>query len=146
MIVRLVIKQGGVSASDLMATLYRRVNGNSTLIMWYDPTLYMEGTIEVPSTTTTTTELYFGNLLLKMVMVMVMVKIDEQGRLIIPKEIREKLKLIGEVEIVEVKEGIILKPKQTLTWKKFYKDKLKMNWDEVHKLDLSEEDLTDLWI
>ncbi|MHA1425282.1 MAG: hypothetical protein ACTSQI_04770 [Candidatus Helarchaeota archaeon] len=43
----LIVKTGGISAMDLMATLYRRVNGNSTLIMWYDPTLYIEGTIKV---------------------------------------------------------------------------------------------------
>ena len=34
-----------------------------------------------------------------MVMVMVMVKIDEQGRIIIPKELREKKKLIGDFTI-----------------------------------------------
>ncbi|NVM29511.1 MAG: hypothetical protein HWN65_11785 [Candidatus Helarchaeota archaeon] len=43
----LIIKEGGISAGDLMAALYRRANGNSTLIMWYDPTIYASGSIEV---------------------------------------------------------------------------------------------------
>ena len=81
-----------------------------------------------------------------MVMVMVMVKIDDQGRIIIPKEIRERKKLTGDVEIEEVKEGIIIKPKKSLTWKEFFKNKLKIDWKKVQKLDLSEENLDIIWI
>ncbi|NVM29509.1 MAG: hypothetical protein HWN65_11775 [Candidatus Helarchaeota archaeon] len=43
----LVMNKGGIAANDLVATLYRRANGNSTLIMWYDPTTYASGNIEV---------------------------------------------------------------------------------------------------
>ena len=81
-----------------------------------------------------------------MVMVMVMVKIDEQGRIIIPKEIREKKRLRGEVEIEVVKEGILIKPKTEITWNEIFKSKFKINWNNVKKLDLSEENLDKLWI
>ena len=81
-----------------------------------------------------------------MVMVMVMVKIDEQGRIIIPKELREKKKLIGEIEIEEIKDGLILRSKKDLTWRDFFKEKLKINWKKTQKLDLSEETLDDLWL
>ena len=43
----LIIKEGGISATDLMASLYRQEDGNSTLIMWYAPTLYESGTVKV---------------------------------------------------------------------------------------------------
>lgn len=76
-----------------------------------------------------------------MVMVMVRVKIDDQGGIIIPKEIRDRRKLIGEVEIKEINEGIIIIAKKTLKWKDFFKNKLKINWDKVQKLDLSNENL-----
>ena len=81
-----------------------------------------------------------------MVMVMVLVKIDEQGRIIIPKEIREKMKLNSEVELKVLDEGILIKPKASLTWKEFFKTKLKIDWNKVKKLDLSEEDLDQLWL
>lgn len=77
---------------------------------------------------------------------MVMVKIDEQGRIIIPKELREKKKLIGEIEIEEIKDGLILRSKKDLTWRDFFKEKLKINWKKTQKLDLSEETLDDLWL
>jgi len=79
-------------------------------------------------------------------MVMVMVRIDDQGRIIIPKEIREKKRLTGEVEIEEVKEGIIIKPKNEITWNEIFKNKLKIDWNKVQKLDLSEESFDKLWI
>lgn len=81
-----------------------------------------------------------------MVMVMVMVKIDDQGRIIIPKEIRDRKKLNDEVEIKEIDEGIIIKPKKTLKWRDFLKNKLKIDWDKVQKLDLSEENLDEVWL
>jgi len=81
-----------------------------------------------------------------MVMVMVLVKIDEQGRIIIPKEIRERMNLNSEVEIKELDEGILIKPKASLTWKEFFQTKLKIDWNKVQKLDLSEEDLDNLWL
>ena len=83
---------------------------------------------------------------LLMVMVMVMVKIDDQGRIIIPKEIRERKKLIEEVEIKEIDEGIIIKPKKSLTWKEFLENKLKIDWNKVQKLNLSEVNLDDIWL
>ncbi|NVM45629.1 MAG: beta-galactosidase [Candidatus Lokiarchaeota archaeon] len=43
----LIIKEGGISATDLMASLYRQEDGTSTLIMWYAPTLYESGTVKV---------------------------------------------------------------------------------------------------
>jgi len=75
-----------------------------------------------------------------------MVRIDDQGRIIIPKEIREKKRLTGEVEIEEVKEGIIIKPKNEITWNEIFKNKLKIDWNKVQKLDLSEESFDKLWI
>ena len=80
-----------------------------------------------------------------MVMVMVRVKIDDQGGIIIPKEIRDRRKLIGEVEIKEINEGIIIIAKKTLKWKDFFKNKLKIIWDKVQKLDLSNENLDYVW-
>jgi AbrB family looped-hinge helix DNA binding protein len=81
-----------------------------------------------------------------MVMVMVMVKIDEQGRIIIPKEIRERKKLNDEVVLEETNEGLIIKPKSKITWKQFFKKKLQIDWNKVRKLDLSEENLDDNWL
>ncbi|MFX0023952.1 MAG: hypothetical protein ACFE9S_16620 [Candidatus Hermodarchaeota archaeon] len=43
----LIKKIGGISATDLMASLYRQEDGNSTLVMWYAPTLYESGTVRV---------------------------------------------------------------------------------------------------
>ncbi|TKJ25130.1 MAG: hypothetical protein CEE42_08190 [Promethearchaeota archaeon Loki_b31] len=43
----LIIKKRGISATDLMASLYRQEDGTSTLIMWYAPTLYESGTVRV---------------------------------------------------------------------------------------------------
>jgi len=43
----LIQKNVGIAASDLMAALYRRVDGISTLVMWYDPTLYESGSVKV---------------------------------------------------------------------------------------------------
>ncbi len=77
---------------------------------------------------------------------MVMVKVDEQGRLIIPKEIRERKKITNEVILEETKDGIIIKPKSALTWKQFFGTKLKLNWAKVRKLDLSEENFDDMWL
>ena len=79
-------------------------------------------------------------------MVMVVVKIDEQGRLIIPKEIRERKKMTNEVILEETKDGIIIKPQSVLTWTQFFKTKLKLDWTKVRKLDLSEENFDDMWL
>ncbi|MHA1291458.1 MAG: GH39 family glycosyl hydrolase [Promethearchaeota archaeon] len=43
----LINKKGGISATDLMVSLYRQEDGTSTLIMWYAPTVYESGTIKV---------------------------------------------------------------------------------------------------
>jgi len=43
----LIKKEGGISATDLMASLYRQEDGTSTLVMWYAPTLYESGTVRV---------------------------------------------------------------------------------------------------
>jgi len=43
----LINKQGGLSANDLRTALYRKSDGKSILIMWYDPTLFKQGTINV---------------------------------------------------------------------------------------------------
>ena len=80
------------------------------------------------------------------VMVLVLVKIDDQGRVIIPKDLREKKKLNGEIEIEEINDGLILRPKKDLTWKEFFKEKFEIDWDKIQKLDLSEESLDDLWL
>ena len=79
-------------------------------------------------------------------MVLVMVKIDEQGRIIIPKEIRERKKLNDEVVLEETNEGLIIKPKYKTTWKQIFKKKLQIDWNKVRKLDLSDENLDDNWL
>ncbi len=43
----LIQKLGGISSTDLMAALYRQEDGTSTLIMWYAPTMYETGTVQV---------------------------------------------------------------------------------------------------
>ena len=43
----LIKKIGGISATDLMASLYRQEDGTSTLVMWYAPTFYESGTVKV---------------------------------------------------------------------------------------------------
>jgi len=43
----LLIKSGIISSWDLMASLYRKTNGDSTLIMWYAPTMYESGYVRV---------------------------------------------------------------------------------------------------
>ena len=43
----LIIKNGGLTANDLRTALYRKSDGKSILIMWYDPTLYLNGSIAV---------------------------------------------------------------------------------------------------
>jgi len=44
---QLVSKVGFISTNDLVATLYRNQDGNSSLIMWYDPSLYERGEVIV---------------------------------------------------------------------------------------------------
>lgn len=43
----LIVKQGGVSAADLMAALYQKTDGTSALILWYSPTIHESGSIAV---------------------------------------------------------------------------------------------------
>lgn len=73
-----------------------------------------------------------------MVMVMVMVikgRVDEQGRLVIPKEIREKWGLKGEVDIVEMNEGVLIRPVKG-NWKNFLTKKVKVDWNKAATVSL----------
>lgn len=78
------------------------------------------------------------------VMVMEVVKIDRQGRLIIPKTIREKKGLTGEVEIFEVEEGVILKSRKARTWDSILNDKLKVEWSKALAVSLEGVSVDDL--
>lgn len=71
-------------------------------------------------------------------MVMVMVikgRVDEQGRLVIPKEIREKWGLKGEVDIVEMNEGVLIRPVKG-SWKNFLTRKVKVDWNRAAAVSL----------
>jgi len=81
-----------------------------------------------------------------MVMALVMVKIDDQGRIIIPKDIRERKKLTDEVVLEETEQGVTIKPRSKLTLEQFFNHKLKIDWSKVKKLDLSKENLDDSWL
>lgn len=78
------------------------------------------------------------------VMVMEVVTLDEQGRLIIPKRIRERKGLTGEVEILEAEEGVIIRPKKTKNWDNVLKEKLGVDWASALAVSLEGISMDDL--
>jgi len=43
----LLKKEGGIDINDIMCALYRKKDGSSALIIWYDPTLYESKTLKI---------------------------------------------------------------------------------------------------
>jgi AbrB family looped-hinge helix DNA binding protein len=83
-----------------------------------------------------------------MVMVMAMVikgRVDDQGRLVIPKEVREKWRLKGEVDIVEVDDGVLIRPRKS-SWKDFITKKVKVDWNRAVAVSLEEVSVDDLML
>ena len=79
-----------------------------------------------------------------MVMVMEVVKIDKQGRVVIPKSVRERKGLKGEIELVETDEGIILRPLKARTWDSVLSKKVSVNWDEAVSVSLDNISMDEL--
>jgi len=79
-----------------------------------------------------------------MVMVMEVVKIDSQGRIIIPKSLREKKGLNDEVEILEMEEGIILRPKKDKSWDEILSKKIKVDWSNALTVSLESLSIDDI--
>jgi len=67
---------------------------------------------------------------------MEVVRIDPQGRILIPKNIRDKAGLAGEAELVPVRDGILLRPRKPISWEQFLKDKLKVDWKRALSVSL----------
>lgn len=67
---------------------------------------------------------------------MEVVRIDPQGRILIPKNIRDKAGLAGEAELVPVRDGILLRPRKPASWEQFLKDKLKVDWKRALTVSL----------
>lgn len=81
-----------------------------------------------------------------MVMVMVMVikgRIDDQGRIVIPKDVREKWNLKGEVEIVEIEGGVLIRPKKS-GWEDFLSRKVKVDWNRAVAVSLEKVSVDEL--
>jgi len=79
-----------------------------------------------------------------MVMVMVIkARIDEQGRLVIPKDVREKWNLKGEVEMVEVEGGVLIRPKKG-GWEDFLSRKVKVDWSRAVAISLESVSVDEL--
>jgi AbrB family looped-hinge helix DNA binding protein len=77
-------------------------------------------------------------------MVMEVVKIDEQGRLVIPKTIRERRGLEGEIEVLETDEGVLLRPKREGSWEQLLGEKLTVDWSRVLAISLEDVSIDDL--
>ena len=82
----------------------------------------------------------------EMVVVMVMVirlKVDKQGRILIPKDIRERKGLKSEVEVVEVEEGLLIRPFRK-GWDNLFAKKVKVDWSKALMVSLEDVSVDDL--
>lgn len=70
-------------------------------------------------------------------------KIDKQGRVLIPKELREKVGLTGDVEILEVEQGLFLRPLEK-SWDILFKKKLSVDWKRAMTVSLEDFSIDDL--
>ena len=81
-----------------------------------------------------------------MVMVMEMVisvRVDQQGRIVIPKEVRERKGLKGKVEVIEVEGGVLLRPLRRV-WDKVLAEKVKVDWKGALAVSLENFSVDDL--
>ncbi|MBS7250656.1 MAG: AbrB/MazE/SpoVT family DNA-binding domain-containing protein [Candidatus Freyarchaeota archaeon] len=70
-------------------------------------------------------------------------RIDDQGRIVIPKDVREKWNLKGEVEIVEVEGGVLIRPKKS-GWEDFLSRKVKVDWNRAIAVSLEKVSVDEL--
>lgn len=77
-------------------------------------------------------------------MVMAVAKVDRQGRIIIPKSLRDKKGLTDQVELVEVEDGIIIRPKKASSWDHMLSKKLKVEWSNALTVSLEKLSLDDV--
>ena len=75
---------------------------------------------------------------------MEVVKIDEQGRLVIPKTIRERKGLNGEIELLETSEGVLLRPRKERSWEPLLGEKLRVDWSRALSVSLEDISIDDL--
>lgn len=75
---------------------------------------------------------------------MEVVKVDEQGRLVIPKALRERRGLTGEVEVLETDEGVVLRPKRGKAWDSLLNEKLRVEWGKALAVSLEKMSVDDL--
>lgn len=79
-----------------------------------------------------------------MVMVMEVVRMDEQGRLVIPKGIRERKGLTGELEMRETEDGVVLRPRRQRSWDVVLSRKLRVDWSRALSVSLEKRSTDDL--
>ncbi|MEM2959866.1 MAG: AbrB/MazE/SpoVT family DNA-binding domain-containing protein [Candidatus Jordarchaeaceae archaeon] len=70
-------------------------------------------------------------------------RIDDQGRIVIPKDVREKWNLKGEVEIVEIEGGVLIRPKKS-GWEDFLSRKVKVDWNRAVAVSLEKVSVDEL--
>lgn len=70
-------------------------------------------------------------------------RVDDQGRLVIPKEVREKWGLKGEVDIVEMGDGVLIRPIKD-SWKGFLTKKVIVDWNKAVAVSLEEVSVDEL--
>lgn len=70
------------------------------------------------------------------------VRVDRQGRIVIPKEVRERKKLEGEVEVVEVEEGVLVRSHRR-EWDRFFANKVGVNWQKALAVSLENVSIDD---
>lgn len=78
------------------------------------------------------------------VMVMEVVNVDSQGRILIPKPLRDKIGLTGEAELTETSDGILLRPKRPRSWEQVLERKLKADWKSALAVSLEGISLDDI--
>jgi|GEM_PF-1670630 len=75
-----------------------------------------------------------------------LVKIDPQGRVVIPKEIRERKGLKGVVEVVETEEGVIIRPLKAKSWKPLFRRRIRVDWDRALAVSLENLNVDDFML
>ncbi|MFQ6136540.1 MAG: AbrB/MazE/SpoVT family DNA-binding domain-containing protein [Candidatus Hydrothermarchaeales archaeon] len=75
-------------------------------------------------------------------------KIDKFGRIVIPKEIRERRRLEDEVKIIETEKGVQILPVDDIknVLDRLYSEKLKVDWKKATALSLAGENKDEYWL